>query len=348
MARILDVHPIEFEHTGTLSAGSDWIPEAVETDTDTVMEVFRMEIFPPVDSTVSPPKREEIREVRIRINNDDYKYIAANELMFPPATGAYPVTAVDLGDPILLEGRRGIYNPCPKVGPRSTLTVRVVAKEEISNPFKIRLWVVEVKGEDTLADALKARGVLTPDGKVDQSFTLVDTERKLVKRAEKTVDLSLKKFPELHGGPEASKPRVMPFITWATNAKATTVNTEYIFSRVDGRVDYDFMNLYFNYNENEALVIKQLGVLSHDNLKYVRVFVSERTKNPWLPASPDQNIAPMPLAQTTDVTVYQGPKRLERPYVIWKAKGYVSMIDNGTSISAEGVKVAVWGTKFEF
>jgi len=41
-----------------------------------------------------------------------------------------------------------------------------------------------------------------------------------------------------------------------------------------------------------------------------------------------------------------GPVKLLKPFLFHGVKGGIQIIDNGTSIPANGVEVMVWGTKF--
>jgi hypothetical protein len=42
-----------------------------------------------------------------------------------------------------------------------------------------------------------------------------------------------------------------------------------------------------------------------------------------------------------------GPRILTKPFLFHGVKGGIKILDNGTSIPARSVEVAVWGVKFE-
>ena len=371
MGELLSVRKIDFEFdfaTTNLPAGAATesgdtsTTEPYELDNDSVMELAGIELIGPV---TADGVRQKIESIKIKIDGEVVPDIVFNELMAPPYHRATRNELVfhegglcfNLGKPLLLGGDP--IDACPKIGPKETLGFEVKAPRAAENgatiteKMIIRATVVEAKTEEVMKRTLDAYGLLE-GGNIRQSFSVVDLSTNDTIDVTKTVPATLDDWTSLHGGLAAAKPYVTNYITYAQNAAATTTNSEYRFTRSGSRVLHDFMELYWNFDEKNAVRLTHIGVLEHDNLGYVRVYVSGRESpgNDWMIANSTENMFPMPLNPDANVHHYHGPAKLPRAELIHNQKAYLEIKDTGTSIPAwasgvSGTMVAVWGKRFK-
>ena len=325
----------------SLSAGEEKTADVYECSPDEVVEVFRIEVIPPVDTSTGTIKK--LKEVGIMINGEKYPYIHANSVMLPLEHPNNAGKAVDLGTPITWSGLLGGQPPAfesatVKLKEGDSLGVYVVAEEAITQDFEIVIKASRVRGRDVLARV--AGGSYTVRFWLDGDWY------------EKTVAISPETFNELPGGVAQSKPAIYPWIIYARNKQATTVNTWYDFKYPDF-VSYEWQNLSFNLvQKSKAYLIKYLGVIPHANMKAVRFYKEGRETNPEyiVRPLPEQNFFPPAMFYDTSTNAglkHAGPKKLFPEVLYHGVKGGVQVIDNGTSIPANGVEVHVYGIVFE-
>lgn len=211
-----------------------------------------------------------------------------------------------------------------------------------------------MKGVDAATRILNHFGALTPGGDVMQSFELVDLERDLSVTHDKNVPFSLANWTKLHGGMDANTPRIWPFVSYSQNALITTPNAEYGLYDIGNRVTQDFMEFFWNFDETEAIRLANLGVLTQANLTTTRLFKYGRSTNPWFNTRPTDNELPLGLLPAAGVPVYQGPKSLMRPLLVWQEKAQMEIVDNGAgatippwAAATSGAMVAAWGKYYE-
>lgn len=370
MGDIYSIRNIDLEFgfaTTELAAGSSirtgggtHIDDAYLLDRDSVLEVCGAQLIGPATKDGA---RQKIEHVKLILNGDDYKHVVVNEVMAPPFTAFAPNTpfndgglCYNIGKPML--GGGNPLEATAKVGPGQTLGVEVKAPvatdggAAITEDMVVRLTVAEVKGEDTLGRVLSYYDAMSPGGDIEQGFTLMDLEQDRSLTVDKSVPATLKDWTKLHGGLDAEKSRIMPFVKYAQNSTATTVNEAFGMYDVGTRVNKDFMDFFWNYDETEATMLTHMGVLRCDNLESVRVYKHGRSTNPYMNARVDENENPMPMLERTDAVVYNGPAKLMKPVLVWDEKAQVEILDDGTSIPAwsSGVSsamVALWGKSYE-
>jgi len=333
-----------FNHTTSQAAGEEWVSPVYTLPPDEVLEVYRMEIVPPVSAAGTIRK---LRYVTIMIDGKEVETIRANSIMLPAEHQYNAGVAVDLGVPYLHRPITGVIpSPieatCPKVKKGQTLGVKTVADEAIADtePYSIVLKAARVRKEDKLREIV---GVPV----ISVSFIL-DGDSYM----KSPIPVSLDTFDELPGGLAQSKPQIFPFITWASNKVATTPNTWYDFD-YPANVAHSWQNLSWNLvNKTEAYLIRYLAVIPHSNSKAARLFTEGRITNPEFPTRPlpEENYFYPPMYFDTSVNANlkrAGPVPIKPPYLFHGVKGGIQVIDNGTSIPANGVIVEVYGTKFE-
>jgi len=320
----------------SLSAGEEATMDVYELSPKEVLEIFRIEIVPPVSGTTV----KKLREVGLLVNGEKYPYIHANSVMLPADHPNNPSKAVDLGIPILHSRMTG-YRPSVletttvKLKEGDTLGVYAIADEAITEDFSIILTAARVKGEDVL---VREAGV-----SFDFSFSLdIDFYTK------GSIPISPDNFNELPGGFGQSKPSVYPWITYARNKVATTVNSWYDFD-YPNYVSREWQDLSFNLvNKNKAYILRYLGVLPNANSYKTRIRVEGRETNPEFETKdyPNDNFFLPALTYDTNINTgvkKLGPTKLLPERLIHGVKASIQHLDNGTSISANGVEVHAYG-----
>jgi len=331
---------LEFKHTGTQGRDTDWIAPPYELAPDEAVEVYRIEVYPPVDATTKTVKK--LRQVTIRVDDKDYETIVINSVMMPGERPDRMPIAIDLGVPYLWRPITGrlptpFEGTCPKAARSKRITVKTIAEEDIAQDYRVVLKCARVKGEGKLVEVLGT-------SMIDASFSL-DADS-----YHKTITVSMDNFNALPGGLNQTVPRVMPWIVYARNAKATTPNQWYEFKYPDS-AERSWMTLSWNlYEKAEAYIVKAIGVIPHANAKALRFNVVGRELIPEFPIRTDLNFFPPALTYSDEAnaTLFRhGPKFLAKPYLFHGVKGGIEVIDNGTSIPAGGVELHVYGVKLE-
>ena len=331
--------------TGPLSPGAEWKANLYTTAPDEVLEVFRVEVRPPVDTATGTVKK--LKYVTLMYDGDEFSTIRINSVMAPYESPTYPGVAVNLGAPYLhrpVTGRTpsAWEATCPKIARGKTLGVKVVAEDSLTSTDT---WEIIVKAARVVGASKLVEVVGAPV--VDASITLDGDVY-----SKRAVPVSLETWDELPGGLKQEKPQVLPWITYARNAKATTPNQWYDFDYITGGVAESWMNLSWNLVEkSEAYLVNALGVIPHSNSKALRLFVTGRLTAPEYPIAPLPDVNYFYPAMyydtaTNDKVKRPGPVFLPKPFLFHGVKGGVQVIDTGTSIPANGVEVHVYGVKF--
>lgn len=325
----------------SLSAGEETTKDVYELSPNEVLEVFRIEIVPPVDTSTGTIKK--FREVGLLINGEKYPYIHANSVMFPLEHPNNVAKAVDLGVPITWSKLLGkvpepFETTTVKLKEGDTLGVYAIADESITQDFEVRLLASRVRGADELVKHAPASYTV--------GFSLdADVYSK------PAIPVTPETFNELPGGVGQSKPAIYPWITYARNAQATTANQWYAFD-YPTYVSYEWQKLHWNLvNKTRAYLVKYLGVIPHDNSKALRLYVEGRETNPEFITRPlpEQNFFPPAMFYDTTVNAglkHAGPKELFPHRLFHGVKGGIQILDNGTSIPANGVELHVYGVIF--
>jgi len=345
MAEVWDpVVEFRVDFSGTQAAGEEKVASVYSTSPDEVLEVFRIELIPPVDTSVTPNVVKKLRYVTLVINGKEYDTIRINSVMAPLEQPNNAGVAVDLGVPILHRPILG-YLPsivdatCPKVARGQSLVVKTVADENITQSYSVILKCARVKGRSKLMEII-GPSYAPGAARIELDGDLYIKNMPL---------LSLETFDELPGGLAQSKPQILPWVTYARNVKDTTVNQWYDFE-YDSGVKYQWMDLSFNLaDKSEAYLVKALGVIPNANSKALRLFVDGRITNPEFSIKTDYNFFYPPMYYDTDANAAMkraGPVFLKKPFLFHGVKGGIQIIDNGTAIPANGIEVMVWGTKF--
>lgn len=339
----------DFLHTGAQAAGNLWRPTAqdgnAELDSHEVAEVVYLEIIPPVNAG-TPEPLESIKLILDDQDYGDYIHLLGTDdyLVAPPKTnlfngllafGTPMVYAVKSGAP-LLEGT------CPKYAKNVKIETKAGAGG-ITQSYRVRLWGYRYPAQELI------RLIGSVGGSVSIKEERTNREFMTEKAA---VVVSWETWTQLPGGPNQAMPRINSFIRYARNANATTPNVPYQLRYDTEDVLNREENLYFPYDiENKVLVVKGLGVRAPANLKEIWLSIDGKDRpKKRIPAT--QYLNPLHFGRAyplypADFPAYFTIPKLDRPYLIWKDKGYVAVVDDGTSIPANAITVYLNGLLIE-
>jgi len=338
--------------TGGLTADQEWVATkdegAYTLSPDEVLEVRRLEVIPPVNAATGIMR--DLKWMSVRIGGKTYETIRIDEVMAPLEAHLNVGVAVDFGIPYLwrpIIGRLPTPHEglCPKATPGEEVTVAVKnTGTAFTEDFSVILRCIRVRTLNMLRKVLGVAAIPT-------SFTLQRFEEGIDTYPKPSIPVSLERFNELPGGLAQAKPQIFPWITYALNAVATTPNTWYEFYRPDHVVE-DWEILDWNLvTKVEAYALRHLAVWPHANSKAARIFISGRVENPEYPTRPlpEWNYFMPPSYMDTAVNAdlkRAGPFKFYMPILFHGVKGGIQVIDNGTAIPANGVKVGAWGAKY--
>ncbi len=336
---------LTFRLEGPASAGAELISSAYDLPPKEVIEVYRVEVIPPVDADTGRIKR--LRYVTVRASGKEFDTIRINSVMAPAEAHQNLAVALNLGVPLLhapVIGRipSAVENTTLKFKPGDSIDVKVVPDEALTGDeaVTVKLKAARVRDEDVLRSVV---GVST--------FSKVVALDADVYTAT-SIPISLDTFNELPGGQAQSKPIIMPWVVWATNKQATTPNTPYDFTYPQF-ADYEWMTLSWNLvNKEEAYLVYAVAVWPHSNSKSIIFDVVGRETTLEYPTRPlpEVNWAMPPIYYDINVNKEfkrAGPRILAKPFLFHGVKGGIKIVDNGASIPARSVEVAVWGVVFK-
>lgn len=348
-------------------------------DNESVAEIAGIEVFGPYDGNF----REKIKYIRPVIDGREISTISFNELMAPGLSDYVPDplgasgmrwpnsnACMNLGIPVLMGGDP--MDACPKIGPNDKLSMKIAAPRtaeggasSIATDMKVRVWIAQAKGQSKVNELLTRYGRLS-GGRINSDIELGDLEisetmnirsratgNPISKSVPRDQEFKLTNWTQLPGGDECDKPKVENFVVYAQNSAATTANEWYQFTQDGTRVNDDWQELRFtSLGEKNALKISHIGVLTHQDLKYLRVTRSNRAIDNVYEVQPANNPFPLPAGRWTDALQFYGPGKLAKSIVAWNEIMSIEVKDNGTSIPAWsssniGTMVAVWGKKYE-
>ena len=351
----------DFVHTGTQAAGTLWQPSASlgegELESDQVAEVVGFEIIAPIDAGVA----EDLNTVYPVIDGRSYQAhinMSGNDLIStnPPRRHIYAsdleTTWYTLGKTIVQsfnEPIPALANTTPKLTDRITIITQAGATD-VDADYRVRVWGV------VYSEKLLSR---LPNRTMPGSFTIMNNRMEdpiNVNYASR--EITLENWSYLPGGIDQDKPSIHPYFRFATNANATTANTRYEFRFDLGNVDDEFKDMQFNYDiENKLFIAKGLGARASANLNYV-----------WLRDTGDEISTEIPEGRITvtqnrnpiifgrgepqfpaDQPVYFAIPRIGvKNHIVYESKAVIAMMDDGSSVGAGNVAVALTGTVIDF
>lgn len=334
---------------GDQAAGAKHDFTAVELEKDEVAEIVYYEIFSPMVGMVVQDLKQVIPGID-GIYIEEYISLSGryDSNMAPPRlnqfVGPSPLqqarTVFKLGEP---RNPNPLFNTTLKV--KDKIGMRTFAgATAVGADYRIRAYGYIYKKDammrETFGDIVYGVG---------QDIIEIPRGRKLkVTKAPVRVEKST--WDKLAGGMKQEKPMVMPMIRYAYNKIATSQNTEYEFD-YPASVQDTWEELFFDFDERDALFVKGIGVRSVPHLKYLGLKLGDRLYPRDL-FRVDENNNPFHFGHgdplfPANFPLYASIPELPMGYLIHKEKGRVVVMDDGTSIVADQIITAMQGVRVE-
>lgn len=363
----------DWTHSGTQAAGTLFTPSAhqggAELDTGEVAEVLYAEVFPPVTSAGAI---EDLRYINFTLDRKDTRNLVTlsgrkDSLMTPPRTKILS-TGWDRGKPGRINNRiynsivipfgKGIEDAINDPIPALTATTMKYKDEitiitqagstDVTADYRIRLWGYKYQQDviPRLPSSL-SKAINFFDRYSGMQVTIPGN----------AVTINHDNWTSLPGGPDQDFPFINPFWRFAQNANATTANTPYQFRFDNGNVADQREDMQFAFDsQQKMLLINGLGVRTAANSKYTWLDITGDPihqnhpkgkvttlygNNPMIFGSGYPELpADLPLFYTI-------PQFIDNQLVIYQQRAFVDHQDNGTSIPANSVTVALNGVLVE-
>lgn len=319
---------IDFEHSGSQAEDKKVTSDAVTFGAGEGFVIDKIEIFPPFDTHGN---LEELM-VMISIDNHLINSLRLHSDLFPPYLKNVYNVALPLGDPT---STNPFVNTCLK-GNKKIQIVTFGGKGGVTGDYRIKVKGYYVESDEAL-HRLFGGSVFNP-----VPANLYDVKRNKAITFSKPVDVTIDNLPNMpSGAPDSGVPYIMPYYTWARNSKATTPNQPYALDIGIENVSNDWESLTWDLNENEAIFIDHIAVKPHANSKafYFKVGTEE---------IPDSYFDIRYYSNELPWSTFADPRPLREYKILFhneKATTYI--LDNGTSIPAEGILVFIRGLKIK-
>jgi len=363
-----------------VQAANTWnrpTPAAVggELEADERGEVVFAEIQPPVDGIGI--NDEDLRKVVIVLDGHEIgEYISLSgirtTLMAPVKERIWGAKLYSFGTP---RSTNPLLNTTLKY--KSNVTVACLAGPAAAGitgagqQYRVRLWGYVYKTSE-LPAAFNG-------GVMEFPCYLRDTARnRTVVISKAPIPINGETWQTLPGGVNQGIPKINPFARYAYNALPTDgLQGDYQFRFTQAGVIDEHANLYFEFDDKDALLVLGLGVSpSFDTLMPPAPGVFPnlartglRIAGDYHPKGPTTRLSMFPTdglmnqlnygwlpvvvntaAPVAPLDIYVAIPKLDRPYLIWDEIGYVTIRDNGVlAVPADplGVTVALPGIRVE-
>jgi len=346
-----------------------------ELEQDERGEIVFAEIIPPVAAGLTD---EDLRRVAIILDgHETAEYVSLSgirtTLMAPSKERIWGGNLYSFGTP---HNTNPLLNTTLKY--KQNVTVACLAGPNAlgitgaGQAYRIRLWGYVYKTNE-LAAAFNG-------GVMQFPAYLVDTARgRTVPINKAAIPITGDSWLTLPGGVNQGVPKINAFARYAYNAVATDgLQGDYQFRFSAGGVLDENENLYWEFDEKDALLIKGLGVSpSFDTLvPPLGVFpnlarMGLRIEGDYHPKGPTTRLSLFPtdavsnqlnygwlpivmnaFAAIAPLDVYAAIPKLDRAYLIWNEIGYVTIRDTGVALAPVpadplGVTVALTGIRVE-
>lgn len=344
-----------------------------ELEQDERGEIVFAEITPPIAAGLTD---EDLRKVVIVVDGHETgHYISLSgirtSLMAPQKERIWTGKLFSFGTP---RSTNPLLNTTIKY--KHDVTVACLAGPNVAGitgagqAYRVRLWGNVYKTGE-LASAFEG-------GEMKFPCQINDRPRGRILAINKPpIKISADTWLTLPGGKDQGIPKINPFARYAYNALATDgLQGDYQFRFNQGGVIEEDENLYFEFDDKDALLIQSLGITANNDalMPPLGVFpnlgrAGLRISGDYHPKGPTTrtsmfptdgvinqlvygrwpvsflNVFPMP-----PLDVFAAIPKLDRPLMIWNEIGYVVIRDDGVAaVPADplGVTVAITGIRVE-
>jgi hypothetical protein len=346
-------------HVGAQAVNTWWrpTPAAVfgELETDERAEIVFAEIWSPVTAL---GVEEELRKIIILLDGEEYgKYVSLSGIqatnMAPPKDRIWAGRLLSFGTP---HNTNPLLNTTLKYKQNVTVATLCGATIAITQNYRIRLWGYVYK--ETELPSVFGR-MTFPAQVIDRARGRSFVLSKLGPDGLPGIPVNASTWLTLPGGKDQAIPKINPFVRYAYNLLATDGQQgDYQFRLTTGGVTDEQENLYWEFDDKDALIIEGLGIKTAANMARTGLRIDgdyhpkgPTTRTSMFPTTIGVNplnyghFAPYaPVAHPYFVAI----PRLDKPYLLWKEIGYVVIRDDGVGVVAiNAVVVALTGIRLE-
>lgn len=350
-------------------AAGNWLqpaPAAVggELETDERAEIIYAEVWAPVALAGD----EALKKIIIVADGQQLgNYVSLSGIqetvMAPPKDRIWAGKLYSFGTP--LDITQAVQNPLANttIKVKKNVTVYTLAGptsvvppiSPITQPYRIRLW-----GKVYKEDELPRFG--------EMGFPAYLTERTrnrtlLLNKA--AIPINADTWLTLPGGKDQAIPKINPFVRYAQNLLATNAQQgDYQFRFTTGGVLEDQENMYFEFDQLDALFLEGLGIkaggtsfpaanLARCGLKIAGNYHPKGPTDltslfPTTPGINELNFGHLFPMAPADHPYFAAIPKLPQPYLIWNEIGYVVIRDDGTgAVAVNNTIVALSGIRIE-
>jgi len=354
---------------GPAQAANTWqrpTPQAVggELEQDERAEVVFAEIVPPVSVGLAD---EELRRVTILLDGTEYgKYISLSgirsNVMATQEDRSWNNRFYSFGKP---HTNNPLENTTLKYSQNVTVAC-LAGPTAITNTYRVRLWGYVYK----TAEIPGAFGTM-----VFPAAFLDRPRQRAIPFSKNPIVVNGDNWLTLPGGKDQAIPKINPFARFAYNLLATDGQQgDYQFRRQTGNVSDELEDMYYEYDEKDALLVKAIGISPANDAWWfagtppvgtlartgLRIGSDYHPKGPTTRQSlyPTDSIInqlqyglfrvamfgfPLPA-----MDMYLAIPKLDQPYLIWNEIGTVVCRDDGTAaVAANSVVAALTGIRIE-
>ncbi|MBA7485577.1 hypothetical protein ES707_21125 [subsurface metagenome] len=325
-----------------------------ELERDERAEIIFAEIFPPL----SPAGAEDLKKIIPVLDGQKYgEYISLSgkheSLMAPPKLSIWGGKLYSFGTPM---SNNPLLSTTLKYS--HSITVECLAGATgITLDYRVRLWGYVYK-VDELPRVFGT--MLFPASLIDRAR---GRSLSIVKAA---IPVNGDTWKTLPGGNNQAIPKINPLARYAYNKLVTDAKSgDYQFRYTTGNVDESDENLYFDFDNLDALLVEGLGIREDPvlpavaHLKETGLLIAgdyhpkglipttaSSVSDPGAAGWNNLHFGHIYPVQPTGVLWYAVPK-LERPYLIWNEIGLVVTRDDGNEIAANQIITALTGIRIE-
>jgi hypothetical protein len=340
---------------GNQLANTWWRPTPAqvsgELETDERGEIVFAEIWSPVTGAGVD---EDLRKIIPLLDGDEYgKYVSLSgvraTVMAPPKDRIWAGRLYSFGDPGSTDPTK---NTTLKYKQNVTIAGLCGPGGPITQDYRARLWGVVYKDTE-IPNAF-------PGGIMQFPAPIFERRRNRGFALNKApIPINADTWLTLPGGKDQAIPKINPFVRYAYNLLATDGQQgDYQFRFTAGAVADEQENMYWEFDELDALFFEGLGVKAAANLARtgLRIAGDYHPKGPTtravlFPTTVGINELNFgflfPFAPPTHPYYKKIPK-LPQPYMIWNEIGYPVIRDDGVAaVVANSVVIALSGIRIE-
>lgn len=342
---------------GNQAVNTPWRPTPAnvlgELESNERGEVVFAEVWSPVTGA---GVEEELRKVIIILDGDEYgKYVSLSGIratcMAPPKTRIFGGDLYTFGSP--LDPTKTLQDPIRNttLKYKQNITVATLCGPtvQITQNYRIRLWGYVYKEEE-----------LPRFGSMQFPYYLTERTRQRTLWLNKDpIPITAASWLTLPGGKDQAIPKVNPFARYAYNLLATDgMQGDYQFRFTAGAVAEEQENLYWEFDQLDALFVAGLGIKAGANLARTGLRIAgnyhpkgQTDRSALFSTTPginELNYGHLFPFAPVDHPYFNAIPRLITPYLIWNEIGFPVIRDDGVgAVAANAVQVALTGIRLE-